>query len=118
MFWEIHNNKGLPKKPHCYLIEKIVPYKLLKKIVTVELTDAAASVIVIGDIGRILRENVADNLVNGVVALLSEGLVDLHEDFLHFLVAVVYGGEFNGIAFHTLASLFPFPLSYTKTAIK
>ena len=99
--------QGLPKKPlFCCLIEKIVPHKLLQEFVTIELTDEAASIIVIGDIGGVLGKNVADNLIDRVVALFCEGLIDLNQNLLHFLVAVVYGGKFNGVALHTLASFF------------
>ena len=45
--------------PSGELIKQVVPDKLLKKLVAIELADEAASVIVVGDVGRILGKKVA-----------------------------------------------------------
>ena len=100
------------------LIEKIVPHKLLKKLIAVKLTDEAASVIVIGDIGRILGKNITDDLIDGVVALFGEGTVDLGENLLHFLVGIYGYSKLNGIMIQNARLLCLFSLSYTKFPIK
>ena len=79
-------------KPLSISIEKVMPNQLLKKLVTVELADEAASIIMIGDIGGILREDVAYDLIDGVVAFLCQAMINLSENLLHFF-GVVYGNS-------------------------
>ena len=66
-----------------------MPDQLLKKLVTVELADEAASIIVIGDVGRILRENVSDDLVDWIVALFAEGRINLEKYISDFALTVI-----------------------------
>lgn len=48
-------------------VEEIVPHKLLKKLVAVQLADQTARVVVVGDVCRILGEQVTDDLVDRVI---------------------------------------------------
>ena len=54
------------------LIEEVVPDQLLEQLITVELADQAAGIVVIGDIGGVLRKQIADDLVDRVVTLFAE----------------------------------------------
>ena len=95
-------------------VEQIMTNQLLQELVAVELADEAASVIVIRDIGRILGEKIADDLVDGIVALLRQGAVDLGENPLHFVRIVRRYGEFNGVVVQNVRLLYTFSLSYTN----
>ena len=99
-------------------VKQVMPDQLLQEFVAVELADEAASVIVIGDISRIFGENVTDDLIDGIIALFSEGTVDLGEDLLHFLVCIYGYGKFDGIMIQDARLLFRFSLSYTNFPIK
>ena len=110
----IKTGLSLMRKPRASKsVEEIVPHKLLKKLITVQLADEAASVIVIRNVGRILRENISYNLVDGVVAHFRKRTIDLSENLLHFLVAVGRYGELYGIVLIHDAGLLPlFALFY------
>lgn len=99
-------------------IEQIVSDQLLQKLVSVELADEAASVVVVCDIGRVFGEKIADDLVDGVVALFRQGTVDLGQSLLHFLGIIRRYGEFYGVVVQNVRLLCTFPLSYTKLQIK
>ena len=77
------------------LIEEIVTHKLLQQFVTVELADEAASIIVICNVGRVFRKNVADNLIDRVISFFGEGTIDLRQNLLHFVAAVSGDGELD-----------------------
>src|SRR5699024_3191874 len=66
-------------------VKEIVPHQLLEELVPVQLTDQAAGVVVVGDIGRVLREQIPDDLIDGVIALFAERPVYRGENGLHLL---------------------------------
>ena len=49
-----------------------------------------------GDIGRILRQNVAYNLVDGIIALLLQRLLDCGQDRLDLQVPLIAQTELTG----------------------
>ena len=75
------------------LIKQVVPDKLLKKLVAIELADEAASVIVVGDVGRILGKKIAHDLIDRIIALFREGAIDLRE--ICFISALLSTGTLN-----------------------
>jgi hypothetical protein len=79
------------------LIKQVVPDKLLKKLVAIELADEAASVIVVGDVGRILGKKIAHDLIDRIIALFREGAIDLREDLLHLRTVVDRHAEFDRV---------------------
>lgn len=103
VFWEYYDGgekRGPPlqRKPlDRSRMKQIVTNKLLQELITVELADEAASIIVIRDISGILREDETNDLIDGVVALLGEASIDLSENLLHLFVAVNGDCEFNGV---------------------
>src|SRR5699024_11314751 len=49
--------------------------QLLQQLVPIQLADQGAGVVVVGDIGRVLREDVPHDLIDGVVSFLLKGAV-------------------------------------------
>ena len=117
-FGSAHQIPGLLRKPRFVCrgvsVKQIVAHELLQELVPVKLADEAACVVVIRDIGRVLREKIADDLVDGIVALLRQGAVDLGQDPLHFLGAFGRHGEFYGVVVQNVRLLYTFSLSYTN----
>ena len=68
----------------------------LQQLVPVDVPDQAAGVVVGGDIGGILREDVAHSLVDGVIALLAQGVVNGGQCLADLLLPVLGDGEGNG----------------------
>ena len=67
---------------------EIIAHQLLQQLISIQLTDEGAGVIEVGDIGGILGEDIAYDLVDGVVPFLLQRVIDLGEDltglpFLH-----------------------------------
>ena len=56
-------------------IEQIVPHQLLQQLITIELADETSGVVIIRDIGRILRKKIANNLVDGIITLFAKGII-------------------------------------------
>ncbi len=50
------------------LVEKVLANQHLHQLVTVDLADHSPGVVVVGDVGGILSQQVANDLVDGVVA--------------------------------------------------
>ena len=53
-----------------FLLEQVFPNQHLHQLVPVNLADHTPGTVVIGDIGGIFRQQLADDLVNGILALL------------------------------------------------
>ena len=51
--------------------------QLLKQLVTVELADQAAGIVVVGNVGRILGQEITDYLIDGVIPFFAEGAIML-----------------------------------------
>lgn len=115
------NRKGRPlKKPPLpeQLIKQVMPDDFLKELITVKLADEAASVIVVGNIGWILREKVSDNLIDGIVSFLCQRMIDFRKRLFHFLAVISRDGELDGIVIQNVRLLYTFSISYTKMKIK
>ena len=54
----------------------------------------------VGDIRRVLGEKIADDLVDGVITLFTEGTVYGGQDDLHLLSGVIGNHELDGVIFH------------------
>ena len=48
----------------------------LEQLIPIQLADQRAGVVVVGDIGGVLAEDIAHNLIDGVITLLPQGVVD------------------------------------------
>ena len=61
-----------------------------------------AGVVVVGDVGGIFREDVPHKLVDGVVAFLLQGAVNLRQHGADLAVLIIVNGEDGGRFAHTL----------------
>ena len=64
------------------LFVQIAGLQLLQQLVAVKTADEAAGVVVVGDIRRVLGEDVADELVDGIVSLFLQLVIDAHQDIV------------------------------------
>ena len=71
------------------LMEQIVLDQSLQQLVPVHLADEGAGVVVVGDVGGILGQNIAHDLVDGVIALFLKGLIYLGEDGLDLQITLI-----------------------------
>ena len=69
----------------------------LQQLVPVQLANEGPGVVVVGDVGGVLAEDVAHQLVDGIVALLLQGGVDGTEDGVDLVVLVHIDAELAGI---------------------
>jgi hypothetical protein len=78
------------------LFEQIAPYQCLHQFIPIQLTNHAARIVVVGDIGGIFRQQVTNDLVNGVVTLFTESIEHTPENSAHILSVIIGNGELNG----------------------
>lgn len=71
------------------LFSKIGFYQNLQKFIPVDSSNQAAGIVVGGDIGRVFRKNIADDLIDRVVSFLSECIVNDGQSFFDFLFLVI-----------------------------
>ena len=83
---------------------QVAGQQLLQQLVAVKAADEAAGVVVVGDVRRVLGEDVADELVDRVVAFDNKGMIHGSEDLLHFCF-VVDRVKPSGCVFHVKPSL-------------
>ena len=82
------------------LIKQVVPDKLLKKLVAIELADEAASVVVVCDIGRVFGKQVTDDLIDGVIPFFTQRAVYGCEQRFHLLIGFIGNYKFDRIVVH------------------
>ena len=81
-------------------LAQILPHEDLKKLVPVDLADQGPGVVVVGDIGGVLRENIADDLVDRIVALFLQCLIDRGQDLMDLRVLFHHDTELSGKVVH------------------
>ena len=79
------------------LLQQIALQKYLKQFISVQPTDQGSGVVVVGDVSWILAEDVAHDLIDGVIPLFLERIVDRGQNHFDFLVLVDVYAEFTGI---------------------
>ena len=70
------------------VLKKVLAHQRLHQLVPVDLTDHASGVAIIRDVSRVFREQVANDLVYGVVPFLGQGLEHTPEDLAHVLFVI------------------------------
>ena len=68
---------------------KIIFYQGLQQGITVNTADKITRVIVGGDVGRILGQNVTHYLIYGVIALFFKRVINLGQNSANFLLGLV-----------------------------
>ena len=66
------------------LFVKIAAHEHLQQLITVELADQGARGVVIGDIGGILGKDIADDLIDGIVALVLQRGINGRQDMTDY----------------------------------
>ena len=77
-------------------VADIITHKGLQQIVAVNAANQRTGVLVSSDISRVLRKNIADQLVDGVIALLLQCTVNKLHNLLDLLVFIVADREYRG----------------------
>ena len=77
-------------------VADIITHKGLQQIVAVNATNQRTGVLVSSDISRVLRKNIADQLVDGVIALLLQCTLNKLHTLLDLLVFIVADREYRG----------------------
>ena len=77
-------------------VADIITHKGLQQIVAVNAANQRTGVLVSSDISRVLRKHLADQLVDGVIALLLQGTVNKLHNLLDLLVFIVADREYRG----------------------
>ena len=79
---------------------QIAADQLLQKLVPIQLADHTAGVVVIGDIGGILGQQVAHDLIDGIIALFLQSVEHGTQGTAHILFIIAGNGKLNGIFRH------------------
>ena len=95
------------------VLHKITDQRL-QQVVAVNAADDGAGILVGRDVGRVLRQDVADELIDGVVALLLQRTVHLQHRLLDLHITVITDGK-NGGRFRDRH--FNSPLHYDITSL-
>ena len=82
-----------------FLLEQVLANQHLHQLVPVDLADHAPGVVVIRDIGGILGQQVADDLVDGIIAFFGQGFIHTPKDSAHIFPIVVWYSELLRIFF-------------------
>ena len=86
-------------------VEQIVPDQFLQKIVPINFADQATGVVEVCDVCGVLREQITDNLVDGIVTFLAERTVNGCQNLLHFRCGIVRNHKFDRIVVHVVCLL-------------
>ena len=79
---------------------QIAPNQFLHQLVTIQLADHAAGIVIVGDIGGVLGQQVAHDLIDGVIALFLQSVEDGTKGTAHILFVITGNGKLNGIFRH------------------
>ena len=82
----------LPKLPFI----QVALHQLLEQFVTVQLADQGPGTVVIGDVGGVLGEKVAHDLVDGIVTLLIQSILNSVQNTAHVLLLIIGDRKLNG----------------------
>jgi hypothetical protein len=77
-------------------VKQIAAQQFLHQLVPIQLTDHASGIVVVGDIGGIFGEQIAYDLIDGVVTLLAQGIEHTPENSAHILFVIAGNGKFQG----------------------
>ena len=81
-------------------VADIITHKGLQQIVAVNAANQRTGVLVSSDISRVLRKNIADQLVDGVIAFFLECVVHLLHDFVVLIVLLIVDRENSSCVTH------------------
>ena len=73
-----------------FFLEKIFANQNLHQLVPVDLADHGTGIVVVGDVGGVLGQKVTYDLVDGVIAFLSQSFIHTPEGLAHISVISGY----------------------------
>ncbi len=80
------------------LYSEVCLNELAHKLIAVDAADEGSCALMVGDICGVLGENIANQLVYGVIALFSESLINCGNDCVHLMILIVVKGEFLSLS--------------------
>ena len=78
-------------------VRQILLDQRLEQLIPIQLADESPGIVVVGDIGGVLRKDVPDDLIDGIIALLPQGVVNGSQNVLDLLVLIIIETELPGI---------------------
>ena len=79
---------------------EIIAHQLLHQLVPVQLTDHAAGIVVVGDIGGIFCEQVADDLIDGIIAFFIQSIEYTTQNPAHIFLVIAGNRKLDGTLCH------------------
>ena len=77
------------------LFAQVVFQQYLKQVVPVDPADIGTGALIGGDISGVFREDVAHQLVDGIVPLFLQRMIHIRQNCLDFFIAVFIDGSFK-----------------------
>ena len=84
------------------IIREVTANELLEQFISVETADLTAGAIVVRNVGRVLSQQITDDLVDGIVTFFGQCGMNAAKDLLHTFLIVGRNGELNGAVSHGL----------------
>ena len=106
------------------ILEQIALDQRLHQFIPVQLADHAASIIVVGNIGGIFCQQVANDLIDGVLTLFVQGVEHCAQNSRHIFLVIAGNCELNGVFRHridllpNIKSIIPQKNSGVKSSVK
>ena len=79
---------------------EIIAHQLLHQLVPVQLTDHAAGIVVVGDIGGIFCEQLTDDLIDGIIAFFIQSIEYTTQNAAHIFLIVAGNSKLDGAICH------------------
>ena len=99
------------------LVKQITAHQLLEQFIPIQLADHTACIVIIGDISGVLCEQVADDLIDGVIAFFIQSIEYIPKYAAHILLVITGYGEFNSVVRHGIDLLKMITLIITQNYV-
>ena len=89
------------------LLSEVAAHKRLQQLVAIQLADQRAGVVMVRDIGGVLRQDVAHDLVDGIIALILQRGINGGQNMTDLSVLFLRNIKLSGKFFHWESPSFP-----------
>ena len=89
------------------LLAEVAAHKRLQQLVAIQLADQRAGVVMVRDIGGVLRQDVAHDLVDGIIALILQRGINGGQNMTDLSVLFLRNIKLSGKFFHWESPSFP-----------
>ena len=79
---------------------EIIAHQLLHQFIPIQLVNHAAGIVVVGDIGGIFCEQIADDLIDGIIAFFIQSIEHTMQNPAHILLVITGNSKLDGILCH------------------